>query len=258
MSEGLDYRYVAARANLSPVRKVLLVCSGKGGVGKSVLAASLALALKEKGRKAGLLDLDIHGPSAPLVLRAEEAELVGGRKGLHPVEASGVKLFSLYYYVGDRPVPLRGALKESLLLDILAGVYWGELDYLVVDEPPGTGDELLVTLRVVGSKASAVVVTTPSRLSLSVVRRLVDLLRREEIKIVGLVENMSYLEIGGSRVAVFGESRVNDLGIDLLGRIPLDPGLEGALASGRGVKAATRYWEAVVRVAERIEKKLSR
>ena len=258
MSEMLDYRYVAAKANLSPVKKALLICSGKGGVGKSVLAASLALAFRERGRRVGLLDLDIHGPSAPLVLRAEKAELLGGRRGLHPVEASGVKLFSLYYYVGDRPVPLRGGLKESLLLDILAGVYWGELDYLVIDEPPGTGDELLVTLRVLGSKASAVVVTTPSRLSLSVVKRLVGLLRREGVEIVGLVENMSYLEVGGGRVAIFGESRVDDLGIDLLGRIPIDPRLERALASGRGVKAAEKYWDAVVKVAERIEKKLSR
>jgi len=250
----IDHRYVMARKNVSAVDRVLLVCSGKGGVGKSVIASSLALALKDLGRAVGLLDLDIHGPSAPLVLGSGEIRLAGGREGLYPVDVNGLKVFSLHYYIEDRPMPVRGAVKESLVLSILAELAWGRLDYLVVDEPPGTGDEIIVTLRVLGDKAGAVLVTTPSALSLFVVKRLLNLLRDEGVRILGLVENMSYLMYEGKALEIFGRSRAEELGVRVLGRVPLDPSLDEALVSGMGVRSTKLFWRAVQEIALKVDR----
>jgi len=250
----IDHRYAMARKSVSAVDRVLLVCSGKGGVGKSVIASSLALALKDLGRAVGLLDLDVHGPSAPLVLGSGEARLSGGREGLYPVDLDGLKVFSLHYYIEDKPVPVRGAVKESLVLSILAELAWGRLDYLVVDEPPGTGDEIMITIRVLGDKAGAVLVTTPSVLSLSVVRRLLALLRDEGVRILGLVENMSYLVYKGEIVELFGRSRAEELGVRVLGRVPLDPSLDEAIVSGAGVRSAKLFWSAVQEIALKIDR----
>ncbi len=250
----IDPRYEMARRKLSSIDRVLLVCSGKGGVGKSVIAASLALALKDRGRKVGLIDLDLHGPSAPAVLGVEKAELRGSKKGLKPVEVEGISLVSVALYTGPGALPIKGRVKEDLVLTLFAEADWGQLDYLVVDMPPGTGDETVTTLRVTRDRARALIVTTPSRLSLAVVRRLVDLLRGEGVPILGVVENLAYFVYKGEKVEVFGPPKAEELGLRLLGRLPIDPELEEALERGRGPRAAKAFWRCIQEVAEEVER----
>lgn len=253
----LDPRYAMAREKLSRVARVLLVCSGKGGVGKSVVAASLALALADKGRRVGLLDLDLHGPSAPIILGLRRVELRGSREGLKPVSAQGVEVMSIAFYAGEGAIAVRGEAKEGLVLNMLAETCWSPLDYLVVDMPPGMGEVTIAAVRVLGEGAGALIVTTPSSLAILVVKRLIDLLRSEQVPVIGVVENMAYMDVEGRRIEVFGPSRAGELGLPLLGRIPLDPDLETALSRGKGPKAARSFWRAIMDIARRVEEKLS-
>ncbi len=250
----IDYRYTIARKKLSSIKRILLVCSGKGGVGKSIIAASIAQALAEARRNAGILDLDLHGPSIPLVLGIREIELHSDKGGLYPMEVGNLKVFSLYFLSRNKPIPIIGRVKEHVLLDLFSELQWGNLDYLVVDMPPGTGDETIIALRILKDRAKAVIVSTPSILSVSVVERLVSLLRNEKVGILGLIENMAYINCGGKVIEPFGPSKTDKLGLRVLGRLPLDPKLEEALSRGKGVTEAREYWRTLVSIAQSIER----
>ncbi|RLE81021.1 MAG: ATP-binding protein [Thermoprotei archaeon] len=249
----LDPRYEMAKLKLGKVKKAILVASGKGGVGKSLIATSLALILKEKGFKVGLLDLDIHGPSTNLILRVRKKP-TGDRKGLKPINANGLEYMSLTLLVGEKPLAFRGETKEKLVLSIFAETSWDLLDFLVVDLPPGTGDEVVVTLRLLREKALAVVVTIPSILSLNVVRRLLRLLTDEKILIRCLVENMSYLRYGNSVIELFGRSEAytlaEEFGIKDVLKLPLNPELEELLRRGESPLLSQEWKRCMSRLAD--------
>ena len=188
-SSGLDFRKGMIRKRLENVKRVLLVLSGKGGVGKSVVSATLAAMLAESGLKVGLLDADLYGPSSALLFNARgfPAE---GESGLIPPVAGGVKLMSVDLFASGRPIPLTGSAAEQVVLELLALTDWGRLDYLIVDMPPATGD-IMMTLTSLGKKGlAAVVVTMPDRLSTTVAHRVLELLQSGDIPTVGVLGNM--------------------------------------------------------------------
>jgi len=207
---------------LRGVARKVAVCSGKGGVGKTVVASLSALIAARRGLRVGLLDLDFHGPSSHAVLGAGGAEPVEER-GLVPPTVAGVKLMSVDLFARGAPLPLRGSDVTNALIELLAVTRWGELDLLIIDAPPGTGDELLDALRLVRG-LEALVVTTPSRLSLGVVARLVALLKDAGAPILGVVENMRQEGAGGEV-----EEAARGWGVRYLGWLPYDPLLEAAL-----------------------------
>jgi len=221
------------RERMKNISHKLLVLSGKGGVGKSTVAVNMAVALADAGMKVGLLDADLHGPSIPTLLGLQDQHAAMTEGGLiHPVEVTDhLKVISIAFLLrsGNDAVIWRGPLKFSAIRQLLRDVDWGELDYLVVDSPPGTGDEPLSVAQLVGSPSSAIIVTTPQTIAISDVRRCITFCSRLTLDVIGIVENMSGLvcphcredinlfSIGGGEVLAW------ELGIPFLGRIPIDP-----------------------------------
>ncbi len=210
------------------IKHVIAVGSGKGGVGKSTVAANLALSLAEDGAKVGLLDADIYGPNIPRMLGVDSLPGNNEGKKIKPAEAYDVKIVSIGFVVQDgQPLIWRGPLLHSAIKQFLTDFDWGELDYLVVDLPPGTGDvqlSLSQSLPISG----AVVVTTPQAVAVDDAYRAVSMFEKLEVPVLGIVENMSYMLMpDNSRMAVFGEGGGSLLatktGVPLLGQIPLDP-----------------------------------
>jgi len=235
---ALDPRLAVIPERLKGVSRVVVFCSGKGGVGKTLLSSLAALVAARRGARVGLLDLDFNGPSSHVVLGS--APPPREDRGLVPPEVAGVKLMSLALFAGEAPLPLRGADATNALIELLAVTRWGDLDLLVVDAPPGTGDELLDALRLL-KRAETLVVTTPSKLSLAVVARLVRLLREVGAPVLGLVENMGR---GGA------EAAAAEWGVRYLGWVPYDPAIEGALGNPEkllATQAAAKLEEALAR-----------
>lgn len=215
--------------------------SGKGGVGKSTVAVNLAAALTDAGRRTGLLDVDVHGPSVPTMLGLEGTPVRGEDDGLVPVDAAGLKVVSIGFLLGssDDAVIWRGPRKMSLIRQFLADVDWGDLDVLVVDSPPGTGDEPLSVCQLLGHVDGAVIVTTPQRVATVDVRKSVTFCRRLGVPVLGILENMSgfacprcgevtpILRSGGGRAIAA------DMGVPYLGSIPIDPEIVVACDEGQ-------------------------
>ena len=236
-------RSAAARADavLPGVRNALAVASGKGGVGKSTVALNLALALREAGASVGLMDADVYGPSLPLLTG------VAGRprsenKRIFPLEGLGLRLMSMGFFVSDdSPVIWRGPMVHGLVRQFLTDVEWGELDYLVVDMPPGTGDAAL-TLTQQAPLSGALIVTTANDLSLIDARKGLRMFQKVEVPVLGIVENMSYFrppDLPERRYAIFGEGggrRVaEEIGVDFLGEVPIDPRIVEGGDKGRPI-----------------------
>jgi ATP-binding protein involved in chromosome partitioning len=216
-----------ARRKLHSIKNILLVGSGKGGVGKSFVASSLALVLSNRKFKTGIIDLDIHGASIPSSLNLK-GPLKSSSRGLEPKTIGSLKVMSIGLLTGEKPIPLRGgAPKDSLITQFFVLTNWGTLDYLVVDLPPGTGDEVLSAFSLFGQRARLILVTTPSPNAVSIVSRLAELARIESIRIEGTVVNMSFISRGESRVYPFGKITTRELEKRLksrvLGEIPLEP-----------------------------------
>ncbi|ACS90060.1 Mrp/NBP35 family ATP-binding protein [Thermococcus sibiricus] len=185
----IDPRIKAIEARLEKVNRIIPVVSGKGGVGKSMVSTILALVLAKKGYKVGLLDLDFHGASDHVILGFEPKEFPEEDRGVIPPEVHGIKFMSIVYYSEDKPTPLRGMEISDALIELLAITRWDELDFLVIDMPPGMGDQFLDILRFL-KEGEFIVVATPSKLAINVIKKLIELLKEQKFKIVGLVENL--------------------------------------------------------------------
>jgi ATP-binding protein involved in chromosome partitioning len=226
--DGLLFEREDAKKKLERVGRVILVGSGKGGVGKSFVASGLALALARAGHRTGILDLDIHGASLPAYFGVSPP-LTSTKKGLKPKVKEGIEIMSVALFTGNRPVPIRGSEKQNLVNEIFALTDWGRLEYLVVDLPPTTGDEVLSAFSLFGSKSVLILVTTPSPLAVSIVSRLRQLASGEGIPIRGVVINMAYLKKGKTKSFPFGRpnrpSMEKQLNSKVLAEIPLDEGV---------------------------------
>lgn len=216
----------------SDVRHVIAVSSGKGGVGKSMVAANLAAAFARGGQSVGLVDADIYGPNIPMMFGVNQRPSVSGEKGkelIEPLQAYGVRLMSLGFLLDeDQPAIMRGPLISGILKQFLEQVDWGPLDVLVVDMPPGTGDAQLSLVQSINLDG-AVMVTTPQQVSTGDVRRGIKMFERVNTRVLGIVENMSGLACPrcGEIVEVFGtgggEALAREMSVPFLGRVPLDP-----------------------------------
>jgi ATP-binding protein involved in chromosome partitioning len=211
------------------VKNLIAVASGKGGVGKTTVAVNLAIALKNMGASVGLLDADVYGPNVPVMLGTNEQPRALDERTIVPVQAYGVKLISMgLLNPGDKPLVWRGPMLHSVMQQFLRSVRWGQLDYLVVDLPPGTGDVQLSLIQTV-SLTGAVIVTTPSIVALADVRRAIEMFRQVNVEILGVVENMSYFACPhcAGRIDVFGhgegERLAKTFGLSFLGEIEIDP-----------------------------------
>jgi len=252
----------AARA-LSKIRNKFLIMSGKGGVGKTSTSVNLAIALARKGYKVGLLDVDLHGPDIPKMLGLEGTMEVSQNRKLKPKKFSeNLCAVSIESLLPDRDeaVIWRGPVKYNAIRQFIEEVEWGELDYLIVDAPPGTGDEPLTIAQLI-KDAKAIIVTTPQEVALADVRKSISFCRRVELEIFGLVENMSGFTCPhcGEAVDILGngggEKTASAAGIPFLGKIPFDPRMVSC--SDSGVSFQDQYSDAeaanaFIKVAEKV------
>ena len=229
------------QARLCRIQHKIVVLSGKGGVGKSTVAVNLATALALNGLRVGLLDVDIHGPSVPTMLGLEGQSLKGNPGELFPVEFGGLKVMSIGFLLQnpDDAIIWRGPMKMGVIKQFLTDVNWGDLDYLIVDAPPGTGDEPLSLCQLIQPLDGAVIVTTPQKVAAIDVRKSISFCNRLEVPVLGVVENMSGFvcpkcgeltqilpEGGGRKIA-------SDMSVPFLGSIPIDPALAHSGDSGK-------------------------
>ncbi|MGI8960458.1 MAG: Mrp/NBP35 family ATP-binding protein [Bryobacteraceae bacterium] len=208
------------------VQNIIAIGSGKGGVGKSTVAVNVAISLAKLGHTVGLMDADVYGPNVPLMMGLRDTPHAVGQR-IQPLKAHGVTVMSMgFLNPGDKPLVWRGPMLNSVIQQFLRNVDWGNLDYLVIDLPPGTGDVQLTLIQTT-PLTGAVVVTTPSDVSLEDARKAVHMFEQVREQVLGIVENMSYLEHNGEKIYVFGRgggARTADLmKVPLLAEIPLDP-----------------------------------
>ena len=218
--------------NLKQIKHKILVLSGKGGVGKSTVAANLAVSLSLAGKSAGLLDIDIYGPSIPKILNLEGKAIQASGEAIVPVEVNrNLKVMSIGFLLrdSDDAVIWRGPMKYQMIKQFLRDVQWGELDYLIIDSPPGTGDEPLSIIQLLGNADGAIIVTTPQQVALSDVRKSISFCRNLNLPVLGVIENMSGFVCPkcGERTDIFksggGQEMALQMGVTFLERIPIDP-----------------------------------
>jgi len=220
------------QGRMAEIGHKLLVLSGKGGVGKSTVAANLAMALARAGRRVGLLDIDVHGPSIPKLMGVEAGQVQGVGEEMLPVKVSDkLSVMSIGFLLpaAGYPVIWRGPRKHGIIRQFLKDVAWGQLDYLIVDSPPGTGDEPMSIAQLIGSSAEAIIVTTPQEVAISDVRRCVAFCSEVSLSVAGILENMSGLVCPkcGEKIDLFkrggGMALAQEMDVPFLGQIPIDP-----------------------------------
>ncbi len=231
------------RKRLSKIKHKIMVMSGKGGVGKTTVSVNLALELARRGFKVGLLDADIHGPNVPLMLGLEGSHLNVTESGVEPIVIGDneLKVISMSFLLQspDTPVIWRGPLKMGALRQFLSEVNWGELDFLIVDLPPGTGDEPLSIAQLIKDLDGSIVVTTPQEVALLDSKKSINFSRKLNVPVLGIIENMSGFVCPhcGNEVYLFkkggGEKAAKEYGVPFLGRIPIDSKIVEAEDSGR-------------------------
>jgi ATP-binding protein involved in chromosome partitioning len=248
------------------VKNLVAVASGKGGVGKTTVAVNLALALAKMGHKVGLMDADVYGPNVPIMLGSTAEPMATATQKIIPVDAQGLKMISMgLLNPGDKPVIWRGPMLHSVITQFLRSVQWGELDYLVIDLPPGTGDVQLTLIQTV-AVSGAVIVTTPSVVALADVRKAIEMFRQVNVEVLGVVENMSTFSCPhcGKAVDIFGHGEgaktAVAYGVPVLGEIEIDPRIRlggdtgmPVAALGEGAPAA----QSLYRMAKAVEKRLA-
>jgi len=220
----MDPRVAIIEHRLNGIKRIIAVASGKGGVGKSVTASLLALILAKRGYHVGLLDLDLYGPSSHIILGIDVDEYPSEDKGIIPPERHGIRFMSIVYYSKEHPTPLRGEDVTNAIIEVLAITRWGNLDFLIIDMPPGIGDETLDTIRLI-KKSEFLVVTTPSKVALQTVVKLVKLLKELNVPIIGVIENMKFDD------SAYVKDTVSELGVKYLGYVPFDKSFEDAVGS---------------------------
>ncbi len=247
--------------------RIIAVSSGKGGVGKSTVAVNLAIALAKQGNRVGIMDADIYGPNLPLMLGVDAAPAVRDEK-IIPLEAHGIKIMSIGFLIEkEQPAIWRGPIVMKIITQFLRDVAWGQLDYFLVDMPPGTGDAQLSLVQAT-QVHGAVVVTTPQQVAVGDALRGVKMFERVGVPVLGIVENMSYFENPetGKPIAVFGSGGGERLAVEtslpLLGQVPLDPRIQEGGDTGRPIvvaepasKAARALEEIAVRVVQRMNER---
>ncbi len=223
---------------LPGVDNIIAVGSGKGGVGKTTLAVNLAVAMAKMGHRVGLVDADIYGPNVPLMLGTSAQPKATAENNIIPVEAHGLKVISVgFLNPGDKPIIWRGPMLHSIIKQFLGSVVWGELDYLIIDLPPGTGDVVLSLIQTVPLTA-AIVVSTPSDVALQDARKAIEMFRQMKVDIAGMVENMSYFVCPHCQheVDIFSrggaEKTAEKFGVPFLGGIELDPEIRKSSDAG--------------------------
>src|ERR1700684_1090852 len=224
---------------LPGVDTIIAVGSGKDEVGKTTLAVNLALAMAKLGHRVGLLDADVYGPNVPLMLGVSAQPKVLGDNRIEPLEAHGLKVISVgFLNPGDKPLIWRGPMLHSIIKQFLGSVQWGQLDYLVIDLPPGTGDVALSLIQTV-PLTGAIVVSTPSDVSLQDARKAIEMFRQMKVDIVGMVENMSYFVCPHCQheIDIFSrggaEKTAKQFGVSFLGNVQLDPDIRKSGDSGK-------------------------
>lgn len=245
-------------------RNAIAIASGKGGVGKTTVAVNIAVALAQSGARVGLLDADIYGPNVPTMVGANSIPDAQENK-LVPAEAHGVKVMSIGFLVRpEQPIIWRGPMLHSAIKQFITDVAWGELDYLIIDLPPGTGDAQLSLAQIL-PLSGGVIVTLPQKVSLEDARRGMEMFRSMEVPILGVVENMSYLELpGGNVMDVFGqgggEAFAKEAQVPFLGAIPLDPRVREAGDNGVPMVVAhpeSKVGKALFAITEALAAKMS-
>jgi ATP-binding protein involved in chromosome partitioning len=259
-------RGIANNVAVPGVKNIVAVSSGKGGVGKSTVAVNLAVALAKDGAKVGIMDADVYGPNVPIMLGTgyNQPKVENGK--LIPIEAHGVKMISMAVLVPlDKPMILRGPMLHGVVRQFLADVNWGDLDYLIVDMPPGTGDVQLSLAQLVPVQG-AVLVTTPQEVSLSDVRRAVKMFEQVNVPVLGVIENMSYFIAPdtGNRYEIFGKGGgqrlCDEYGLNFLGEVPM--GIEVREGGDKGVPVVVSAPDAIQsaafrKVAEEVARQVS-
>lgn len=266
MPPGTKPGQLPERQPIPGVKNLIAVASGKGGVGKTTVAVNLALALVKLGHKVGLLDADVYGPNVPIMLGSTTEPMAVGQQRIIPVDAQGLKMISMgLLNPGDKPVIWRGPMLHSVITQFLRNVEWGELDYLVIDLPPGTGDVQLTLIQTV-AVTGAVVVTTPSTVALADVRKAIEMFRQVNVEVLGVVENMSTFSCPhcGKPVDIFGHGEgartAIEYGVPLLGEVEIDPRIRIGGDTGKPVAAqgqAAPAAQSLYRVAKAVATRLA-
>jgi len=258
---------IAKRMKL--VKRKIAILSGKGGVGKSTVAVNLAAALAWRGHQVGLLDADIHGPDVPKMLGVEGARIVGSKAGLIPVTGPlDIKVISMQFLLqtADTPVIWRGPLKMRVINEFFSNVVWGNLDYLIIDLPPGTGDESLTIMQVLSDLDGVVIVTTPQAIALFDARKAAQMCKQMRVPILGIIENMSGFPCPkcGTVTNLFGKgggrNAAKELDLFFLGELPFDPRVMALSDEGKPFIVAvpdSPVAKAFQEVVERLLKRLS-
>jgi ATP-binding protein involved in chromosome partitioning len=255
---------------MAKIKRKIAIISGKGGVGKSTVTVNLATAFAMQGKRVGVLDADIHGPSVPRLLGLEGQQVKTGPHGTFPVDGPlGMKVMSIDFFLPEQtPTIWRGPLKMRAIRQFLADIEWGELDFLFIDLPPGTGDEPLSVAQLLPDIDGVVIVTMPSELSSSIVKKAITFAQRLNMPIIGVVENMSGFVCPGcgEKIEIFksggGKKMAQEMAVEFLGSIPIDPtvGVDSDkgtpfILAHKDSAAAKAFMDIVLKVEERLSKK---
>lgn len=240
-----------ANPSINTIGETIVVMSGKGGVGKSTMAVNIAISLHMAGYRVGLLDSDIHGPSIPTMLGVTDGRILESDGHFLPIDAQGLKVISIGFFLENRDdaVIWRGPVKAGVITQFMNDVLWGELDYLIVDSPPGTGDEPLSVCQAITGKAAAVIVTTPQKVADVDVRKSISFCRDIGIPIRGIIENMSGFVCPhcGEKTALFGsgggKALADEFLLPFLGEVPIDPAI--VVSGDTGKPFLDRYRDSV-------------
>ena len=255
--------------NLRKIKQVIVVLSGKGGVGKSTVSTNLALTLSQQGHTVGLLDCDMHGPTIPTMLGLENTRITQSSDGLKPIQATEhLKVLSMGFLINnqDDAIIWRGPMKMGAIKQLIGDFDWGDLDYLIIDLPPGTGDEPLSIAQIIPKITGAIIVTTPQDVALVSVRKSITFVKKLNIPVIGIIENMSGFTCPhcGKKVDIFksggGRKAAEDFNLPYLGDIPLDPtivetGDNGTTKMIDDSTLATSFETIAENVKKRIKKK---
>jgi ATP-binding protein involved in chromosome partitioning len=220
----MDPRLSIIDKRLSKIKRIIAVASGKGGVGKSLIASSLALNLSKKGFKVGLLDIDLYGPSSHIILGVSDYSFPEEEKGILPHKIDEINFMSIVYFTKDKPAPFRGINVSNIIIELLSIIQWGDLDFLIIDMPPGIGDETLDVIKLV-KKSEFLLVTTPSKVAMGAVNKLLSILKELKLPIIGVVENMKMIDSN------YIKDSISEMNIKYLGFISFDKNIEESIGN---------------------------